>query len=81
MLAPDLDPDDVERHLTLIPLICRGGPEAGPIGQLPLADRFHWLVAPRSSMIQTSAVHAGLCTDPAAVLDHLLEAMVCLPRS
>jgi hypothetical protein len=81
MLAPDLDPDDVERHLTLIPLICRGGPEAGPIGQLPLADRFHWLVAPRSSMIQTSPVHAGLCIDPAAVLDHLLEAMVCLPRS
>jgi hypothetical protein len=74
---PRLDPEDVERHLALIPLICAGGPGAGPIGQLPLADRFHWLVSPRSSIIQTSPVHTGLCTDPATMLDHLLETMVC----
>ncbi|MBI1882035.1 MAG: DUF3037 domain-containing protein [Chloroflexi bacterium] len=75
-----LDPEAVERYLALVPLICAGGPEAGPIGQLPLADRFHWLVSPRSSVIQTSPVHSGLCTDPEAMLNHLLETMVCLPN-
>ncbi|MCL4302738.1 MAG: DUF3037 domain-containing protein [Anaerolineae bacterium] len=80
-LDSGLDPGDVERHLALIPLICGGGPDAGPIGQLPLADRFHWLVSPRSSIIQTSSVHAGLCTDPAATLNHLLETVVCPPHS
>lgn len=78
-LDPRLDPEDVERHLALIPLICAGGPNAGPIGRLPLADRFHWLVAPRSSSIQTSPVHTGLCTDPPGTLTHLLETMVCPP--
>ncbi len=79
LLNPRLNPEDVERHLALIPLICAGGPEAGPIGRLPLADRFHWLVAPRSSIIQTSPVHTGLCTEPDQVLNHLLETMVCPP--
>jgi hypothetical protein len=79
LLDPNLNPEEVERHLALTLLICAGGPEAGPIGQLPLADRFHWLVAPRSSSIQTSPVHSGLCTDPSAMLNHLLETMVCLP--
>jgi hypothetical protein len=78
-LDPHLNPAEVERHLAFILLICAGGPEAGPIGQLPLADRFHWLVAPRSSSIQTSPVHSGLCTDPSTMLNHLLETMVCLP--
>src|SRR5919197_3045954 len=50
-LAPLVDIKAIERHLALIPLVCKGGPEAGPIGQLPLAERFHWLVAPRSAMI------------------------------
>ena len=70
------DLDEVERHLVIIPQICAGAPEAGPIGQLSLAERFHWLVAPRSTMIQTSPVHTGLCTDPAAILNHLFETMV-----
>lgn len=78
MLNPHLDLEDVERHLTIIPLVCKGGPDAGAIGQLPLAERFHWLVAPRSTIIQTSPVHSGLCTDPEAVLNHLLETLVCL---
>lgn len=77
ILDPRLNPEEVERHLALIPLICAGGPNAGPIGSLPLADRFHWLVAPRSSIIQTSPVHTGLCTEPDQVLAHLLEKMVC----
>lgn len=78
-LAPGLDAGEVRRHLDLIPLICRGGRAAGPIGALSLAERFHWLVAPRSTLIQTSPVHCGLCDDPAAVLPHLLETMVRLP--
>ena len=75
-LAPGIDLEEVRRHLDTIPLVCAGGPEAGPIGQLPQADRFHWLVAPRSAMIQTSPVHVGLCADPRAALDHLLAEMV-----
>ena len=65
-LAPDLDLVEVERALAVIPLVCRGA--AGPIGQLSQAERFHWLVAPRSAIIQTSPVHCGLCADPAVAL-------------
>lgn len=80
-LAPSLNPTRIEQHLNLIPIICAGGHAAGPIGELPLTERFHWLVAPRSTMIQTSPVHAGICEDPAAMLDHLLEVLVHLPES
>jgi hypothetical protein len=75
-LAPQLDITEVNRHLATIPLVCAGGASAGPIGALPLAERFHWLVAPRSAMIQTSPVHCGLCDTPEAALDKLLEALV-----
>jgi Protein of unknown function (DUF3037) len=75
-LAPWLDPAEVERHLAIIPLVCAGGAAGGPIGLLPLADRFHWLVAPRSAMIQTSPVHAGLCDDPAAALEEIMAQIV-----
>jgi len=77
--APWLDPAEVEHHLAVIPLICAGDPAGGPIAQLPLAGRFHWLVAPRSTMIQPSPVHSGLCLDPEATLGHLLQSMVLLP--
>jgi hypothetical protein len=77
-LAPSLDITEVERYLATIPAICAGGPGSGPIGALPLADRFHWLVAPRSTMIQTSPVHTGLCDSPAAALEELLAAAVRL---
>ena len=76
-LAPDLDLVEVERALAVIPLVCRGA--AGPIGQLSQAERFHWLVAPRSAIIQTSPVHCGLCADPGVALGHLLATMVRLP--
>ncbi len=72
-LAPSLDPDALQTDLDLIPAICEG---AGPIGQLSQADRFHWLVAPRSTIIQVSPVHCGLCDDPAAALERLIETMV-----
>ncbi|GAC1397537.1 MAG: DUF3037 domain-containing protein [Chloroflexota bacterium] len=78
-LAPDLDPQVVRRHLETFPLVCAGGPDAGPVGRLTQAERFHWLVAPRSTIIQPSAVHSGLCDDPAAALDHLLARLVRRP--
>lgn len=75
-LAPELDLKTVQAQLDLIPRICAGGPGAGPIGQLEQADRFHWLVAPRSTTIQVSPVHCGLCSDPQAALDDLFETLV-----
>jgi Protein of unknown function (DUF3037) len=75
-LAPDLDPATVRPHLEMIELIARGDPAGGPIAALSKAQRFHWLVAPSSTIIQPSAVHTGLCEDPAAELDHLLERLV-----
>lgn len=74
VLAPELDPDKVQAHLNLIPLICAGG--EGPIGQLSQAERFHWLITPRSTSIQVSPVHCGLCLDPAHTLERLVESMV-----
>jgi hypothetical protein len=79
-IAPRVDIAELTQHLGIIPLVCAGGAGAGPIGLLPLAERFHWLVAPRSAMIQTSPVHSGLCHAPEAALEHLLESLV-LPVS
>lgn len=75
-LDPQADIAEVERHLALIPRLCQGGRDAGPIGQLSQAERWHWLVAPRSTVIQTGPAHCGLCDDLAATLDHLVAAMV-----
>ena len=75
-LDPNIDLDLVRNHLESIPTICRGGDEAGSIGQLPQRQRFHWLVAPRSTIIQTSPVHTGRCHDPAHALQRLVETMV-----
>lgn len=74
--APQLDLEAIEEQLRLIPPICAGGPSAGPIGLLPQAERFRWLVAPRSTIVQPSPVHCGLCAEPRAALDHLLLNMV-----
>lgn len=78
-LDPTQDLDSIRTHLATIPAICAGGAAAGPIGQLPQRERFRWLVAQRSTSIQTSPVHTGRCTDPAAVLEHLVDTMVRLP--
>ncbi len=75
-----LDVASIRAHLAAIPAICRGGEQAGPIGQLTQRERFHWLVAPRSTIIQTSPVHAGCGKNPTAVLEHLLDTMVRPPR-
>ena len=77
-LAPHLDLEFVYRHLDRIPLICAGGEQAGSIGRLSQPERFHWLVSPRSTIIQTSPVHSGLSSDPAATLQHLFEKLVLL---
>jgi DUF3037 family protein len=75
-LDPGLDIESIKAHLATIPAICAGGPDAGAIGQLSQRDRFHWLVSPRSTSIQTSPVHTGQCKDPAEVLEHLIKTMV-----
>ncbi len=75
-LAPDFDAALVREYLDLIPRICAGGADAGPIGELSQSERFHWLVAPRSTAIQVSPVHCGSCTDPRAALDELFGKMV-----
>jgi hypothetical protein len=75
-LDATIDMESTRANLEMIPRLCRGGPEAGPIGELPQRARFHWLVSPRSTVIQTSPVHTGRTTDPAAALEHLLGTMV-----
>jgi hypothetical protein len=80
-LDPLLDAAIIEQHLAAIPAICEGGPEAGPIGLLPPRSRFHWLVAPRSTVIQASPVHTGLCEDGDEMLENLLDRMVRRPSS
>jgi hypothetical protein len=75
-LAPAVDLPTVRAQLDLIPLVCSGGPEAGPIGELDQAERFRWLASPRSTVIQTSPVHNGLCRDPQHALDDLFDRLV-----
>ena len=80
-LDPNVDLNAVRTALAAIAAVCAGGAPAGAIGRLSLRERFHWLVAPRSTMIQTSAVHTGRCDDLADALDHLLERMVRPPTT
>lgn len=75
-LDPEIDLAAVRANLAIIPAVCRGGREAGPIGMLPARNRFRWLVAPRSTIIQPSAVHTGRTADPAACLEHLMDRLV-----
>lgn len=75
-LDPKIDLEALERALAMIPRICEGDPAAGPVGQLSPRERFEWLVSPRSTITQPSAVHAGICQEPAAALDSLFERMV-----
>lgn len=76
-----LDLDLVARYLDAYESICRGGAAAGPIGLLPSSERFHWLTAPRSAVLQPSEVHAGRTHDPAVTLDHLFDETCSLARS
>jgi hypothetical protein len=78
-LDPAVDIEAIRVHLASIPAICGGGSQGGPIGRLSRRERFDWLVAPRSTIIQTSKVHTGRCSEPAALLEHLLNTMVRRP--
>jgi hypothetical protein len=75
-LAPSLDTAEIARHLGGLRAVCEGDAGAGSIGAMSASERFHWLVAPRSSAIQTSSVHAGIADDPAATLDGLYDKLV-----
>ena len=75
-LAPDTDPATVRPHLAAIERIARGESDGGPIARLSIAERFHWLVSPASTIIQPSDVHTGLTDDPAGELEHLFDALV-----
>jgi hypothetical protein len=75
-LAPGADLEAVRAHLDAVARIAAGDPAAGPIAALPPSERFHWLVAPASTIIQPSAVHTGLTDDPEAALDRLVRRLV-----
>jgi len=75
-LAPGCDPAIVQAQLDVIPRICAGDPDAGPIAALSRPERFHWLVSPSNTVVQPSAVHTGISTDPSATLEHLFATLV-----
>lgn len=75
-LAPGLVSGEIRSHLASLERIAAGGPEGGSIGRLGPSERFHWLVAPRSTMIQVSPVHSGLCADPEAEAQRLFDRLV-----
>ncbi len=76
-LSPSADVQVIRQHLEAVPRICAGGDGAGPIGKLPLRERWHWLVAPRSTVLQVSPVHSGLCQGgPEASLNRIFDEMV-----
>jgi Protein of unknown function (DUF3037) len=79
-LDPGADLAGIRSALAAIPIVCAGGPVAGALGRLSTRERFHWLVAPRSTAIQTSVVHTGRCAAPKSVLDELMRKMVRAPQ-
>jgi hypothetical protein len=76
LLAADVDASEIAAHLDARVRTASGDPEAGPIAQMSQSERFHWLVAPSSTVIQTSSVHSGLCEDPDATLERLFSGLV-----
>ena len=80
-LDPGADVAGIRAGLAAIPVICAGGPAAGALGALSTRERFHWLVAPRSTSIQVSPVHTGRCADFDAALEHLMHTMVRQPAA
>jgi hypothetical protein len=76
---PAANVDGIREELHAIAKIAEGDSTGGPIAALAQAERFHWLISPRSTIVQPSPVHSGLCEDPAASLEHLFATMVLLP--
>jgi hypothetical protein len=79
-LDPNLDPETVRAHLEVARRVCEGGPGAGAVGLLPQGQRFGWLIAPRSTVVQPSPVHTGFADDPEEAIQHLLKVMVHTPE-
>ena len=77
-LWPGAELDLIRQHLEAFPKICAGDPDAGPIAGLSRRERFQWLVAPRSTIIQISPVHSGLCDSPEATLEELFRRLVLM---
>jgi hypothetical protein len=75
-ITRDTDLDLISQHLEAIPRICEGDPKAGPVAGLSQRERFHWLVSPRSTIIQTSPVHTGVCDSTDDLLDRLEKQFV-----
>ena len=75
-LDPETDAEQVERHLEALARVAAGDPQAGAVAAMEPSERFHWLAAPSSTIIQPSPVHTGLCDDPDAMLEHLFETLV-----
>ena len=76
--APNADRNFITEHLQFIPRICAGGKDSGPIGQMSQSARFHWIVAPRSTVVQCSTVHSGCCENSETAIENLLDRMVRL---
>jgi hypothetical protein len=75
-LDPEIDLETLKKYLQVFELVCKGGPEGGRIGQMSISERFHWLTATRSTIIQTSPVHLGLAADPDEALNRLFDQQV-----
>tara|TARA_B100000676_G_scaffold167604_1_gene164659 strand:+ start:541 stop:957 length:417 start_codon:yes stop_codon:yes gene_type:complete len=79
-IDPGADTGAIQGHLTALQAECRGDPGSGPIGALPNRERFLMLAAPRSTVIQPSPIHTGLCGDPAETLTALFGRLVATPE-
>lgn len=79
--APGVDAELLARYLAACAAICSGDSSAGPVALAPPSERFHWLTAPRSDVLQSSPVHEGICDDPATALDELFRRYVVAPAA
>jgi hypothetical protein len=79
VLCSKVDIPEIQKYIDSFQEICRGGEDGGPIGKLPIAERFRWLTAARSTVLQTSKVHPGLCNDPEEMIERLYKQLVLLP--
>jgi len=79
VLAGDCDATELRAQLATIEAVAAGDPAGGRLAELPQSERFHWLTAPSSTIVQSSPVHTGLTADPAAELDRLFAALVSRP--
>ncbi len=79
LLSPSLDLEDIRAQLRALELVAAGDPAGGPVALLEPSERFGWLVAPSSTIIQPSEVHTGLSADPNAELDELFVKLVIAP--